>query len=92
MEEQAAYRVPGAEQRLVEIRLTKCLLLLTEPEIISLLAHDPALWQQAVKRGKHRLRAAKEAKRKLRQYNQHGHNTGRSFCHCVELKKGMAND
>jgi len=48
---------------LVEIRLTKCLLLLTEPELISLLAHDQALWQRAISRGKHRLRAAKEAKR-----------------------------
>ncbi len=34
------------------ITLTKCKLYLTERELTTLLAMDPELWQQAIKRGK----------------------------------------
>jgi len=50
--------------RLIEIRLTRCRLFLTEPELISLLARDPELWKAAVKRGKAILRARQERRRR----------------------------
>jgi hypothetical protein len=37
---------------MIEIRLVKCRLLLTEAELQSLLARDPELWKQALQRGK----------------------------------------
>ena len=45
---------------MIELKLTKCLLFLTESELISLLARDPDLWRQAIRRGKweKRTRAA----------------------------------
>lgn len=49
--------------RLIEIRLTKCRLFLTEPELVSLLARDPELWKVAVKRGKAIIRARRERRR-----------------------------
>lgn len=44
----------------VEVRLCKCLLVLEEAELLSLLAHDLDLWQKALERGKalERARAA----------------------------------
>jgi hypothetical protein len=47
-------------ERMIELKLTKCLLFLTESELISLLARDPDLWRQAIRRGKweKRTRAA----------------------------------
>jgi hypothetical protein len=50
--------------RLIEIRLTRCRLFLTEPELISLLARDRMLWETAIKRGKAILRARRERRRK----------------------------
>ncbi|MBE3585470.1 MAG: hypothetical protein IMW94_04790 [Thermoanaerobacter sp.] len=50
--------------RLIEIRLTRCRLFLTEPELISLLARDPELWKAAIRRGKAIIRARRE--RRLR--------------------------
>ncbi|MCL6447846.1 MAG: hypothetical protein K6U04_06785 [Armatimonadetes bacterium] len=38
------------QKKLIELRLTKCRLYLTEPELVSLLRHDPALWQEAIRR------------------------------------------
>lgn len=37
---------------MLEIKLTKCLLLLTEQELQSLLRRDPELWRRALGRGK----------------------------------------
>lgn len=42
---------------MIEIRMTKCLLLLTEQEIQRLLAKEPELWKLALYRGKHHKRA-----------------------------------
>lgn len=41
----------------VVIKLTKCTLVLTEPEIMSALAAKPDVFQKAIKRGKGLLRA-----------------------------------
>lgn len=48
----------------IEVRLTKCRLYLTEKEINSLLALNPVLWEQAIKRGKGITRAGRTAQRK----------------------------
>lgn len=37
---------------LVEIRLPKCRLVLTQGELLDLLSRDPATWQRALHRGK----------------------------------------
>lgn len=47
----------------VAIKITKCVLYLTEAELIGLLARDPALHRQAIKRGKRFARAAQVLKR-----------------------------
>jgi|GEM_PF-1956768 len=39
-------------QKMIELKLTKCTLYLTEQELNSLLAQDPALWEAAIRRGK----------------------------------------
>jgi hypothetical protein len=49
--------------RLIEIRLTKCRLYLTEQELIGLLARDHELWKAAIKRGKAIIRARRERRR-----------------------------
>lgn len=50
---------------MIEIRLTKCKLFLTEDELISLLAKDAGLWQIALKRGKGISRSRGEARRNV---------------------------
>lgn len=47
----------------IEIRLTKCLLFLTESEITGLLSKDLDLWKEAIKRGKGISRARANASR-----------------------------
>lgn len=49
--------------RLVEIRLTKCTVFLTEQELRHLLSRDPQLYAEALRRGKFILRARKEEAR-----------------------------
>jgi ribosomal protein L37AE/L43A len=51
---------------MIEIKMTKCRLFLTEPELESLLARDPELWAAAIKRGKGILRARAAARRDTR--------------------------
>lgn len=50
--------------RLIEIKLPKCTLFMSEAELISLLATNPELWKMAVKRGKAILRARRERRRR----------------------------
>ncbi|SHF68693.1 hypothetical protein SAMN02745218_02878 [Desulfofundulus australicus DSM 11792] len=38
--------------RLIEVKLPKCTLFLTEQELLSLLARDPELWKQAIIRAR----------------------------------------
>ena len=38
-------------QKMIEVKLTKCTLYLTEQEINGLLAQDPVLWEAAIRRG-----------------------------------------
>ncbi|MDI7245860.1 MAG: hypothetical protein QME92_00060 [Bacillota bacterium] len=52
---------------MIEIRLPKCRLFLSEAEIESLLKRDPELWEAALKRGKAITRArAREARQAAR--------------------------
>lgn len=48
---------------MVEIKLQKCLLVLTESELRSLLARDPALWELALRRGKSVIRSRQQEQR-----------------------------
>lgn len=61
MEKRETYGA-GKPLPIVEIRLTKYSICLTELELESLLARDPELWVLAIKRGKGilRVRQAKE--------------------------------
>jgi len=57
VEEQTPYTAgKPAKRKYLEIRLTKCTLFLTEAELARLLAHEPATWQEAIRRGKAFLR------------------------------------
>jgi|BioPla2DNA2_1021312.scaffolds.fasta_scaffold175960_1 hypothetical protein len=38
--------------KMLEIKMQRCILYLTEPELQSLLNRDPDLWRAALKRGK----------------------------------------
>ncbi len=49
---------------MIEIKLTRCLLVVTETELQRLLARDPELWQKAMHRGKGLLRARQAERRK----------------------------
>jgi len=49
----------------IEIRLKKYRLFLTENELQSLLARDPDLWKTAIRRGKAVLRARAARKREV---------------------------
>jgi hypothetical protein len=56
--------------KIIELKLTKCELYLTEAEITSLLAHDTELWKLALKRGKWEKRCrATEARYPEAKYN-----------------------
>ncbi|MEW6229374.1 MAG: hypothetical protein AB1700_15005 [Bacillota bacterium] len=48
---------------MVEIRLPKCRLFLTEEEVKHLLKHDPELWETALRRGKVVMRARRRDER-----------------------------
>ena len=49
-----------AENRLIEVKMTKTTLYFTEAELVSLLRCNPTLWEEAIRRGKavQRQRAA----------------------------------
>ncbi len=48
---------------MIEVKLPKCLVVLSESEFISLLAQDPALWATALERGKAVMRARRREAR-----------------------------
>jgi len=48
---------------MIEIKLKKCVLVLSEAELLSLLAHDKELWQTALRRGKGTMRYKKAQER-----------------------------
>jgi len=50
-------------ERILTIRVTKCTLVITEQELITLLAKDQELFQRAIKRGKAQIRAASTIER-----------------------------
>lgn len=52
-----------ANVRFVEVTLSKCKLFLTEGELISLLAKDPTLWKESLRRGKGITRVRQERER-----------------------------
>lgn len=51
------------KERVVEIKLTGCILILGEQELLSLLAQDQTLWQAALQRGKAVRRREQAARR-----------------------------
>jgi len=53
-------------ERMIEVKATKCTLILTEAELISLLAHDAEIWKRAIKRGKAELRTRSTERREKR--------------------------
>ncbi|MEW6425187.1 MAG: hypothetical protein AB1523_10665 [Bacillota bacterium] len=59
MEEQTPYLAGPKRKKLIAIKMTKTTLFLTESELSRLLAKDPALWREAIRRGKHIRREAK---------------------------------
>jgi hypothetical protein len=56
----------------IEIRLRKCRLFLTEEEVEHLLKHDPELWETALRRGKVVMRARQRSERQRREGEKHG--------------------
>ena len=56
---------------MIEIRLTKCRVFLTEQEIERLLKHEPELWQTALKRGKAITRARQRRERQRKEEGKH---------------------
>lgn len=57
---------------MVEIRLPKCRLFLTEQAVEHLLKRDPELWEAALKRGKAILRARQRNARQRKEGGTHG--------------------
>lgn len=55
---------------LVEIKTRRCLLILSEDEIISLLSSNPDIWKTAIQRGKaiRRAKLAQERSKASRKY------------------------
>ena len=51
------------KDRYIEINLTKCTLFLTQAEMQKLLNNEPAIWSEALKRGKYILRSRKQRER-----------------------------
>lgn len=49
---------------MIELKLTKCTLFLTEQEINGLLAQNPALWEAAIRRGK-AIKRHEQAKQRM---------------------------
>jgi hypothetical protein len=56
---------------MIEVRLPKCRVFLTEQEIESLLKHDPELWEVALKRGKVITRARRRRERQRKEAEKH---------------------
>lgn len=52
MEERFPYLAGPKREKLVELRMSKAVLYLTEPELVRLLAKDPELWRRGLRRGK----------------------------------------
>ncbi len=53
---------------MIEIRGRRCLLVLDEAEVLSLLPHDPVIWERALRRGKALMRARRrEARARARE-------------------------
>ena len=57
---------------MIEIRLRKCRLFLTEEEVEHLLKHDPELWEAALRRGKAIMRVRQRSERQRREGEKHG--------------------
>ena len=56
---------------MIEIRLPKHRLFLTEEEVQGLLKHDPDLWEAALKRGKAITRARQRRERQQKEDKRH---------------------
>lgn len=67
METQAVYKT---SPKMIEVKMSKCSLFLTEEEILSLLAKNQALWIKAIGRGKAFLRNKTTKKREARGFDR----------------------
>jgi len=56
---------------MIEIRLPKHRLFLTEEEVQSLLKHEPEIWEAALKRGKAITRARQRRERQQKEDKRH---------------------
>ncbi|HHY33343.1 MAG TPA: hypothetical protein GX515_10115 [Firmicutes bacterium] len=62
---------------MIEVRLPRCVMVLTEAEFLSLLAHDREIWTRALERGKAVLRArVREAREEARRRPREPRETG----------------
>ena len=53
------------KEQYLEVRLPKCLVVLTKGELLTLLRQDPELWRKALKRGK-AVRRRRQAEKRNR--------------------------
>jgi len=59
--------------RYIEIKLPRCLILLTKAELLALLAGDKELWTRGIRRGKYRYRMKGAEKQRPRLINRELH-------------------
>jgi len=52
-----------SNEKLIEAKLPKCTVFLTQSEMMQLLKHDPEIWKNALQRGKYILRSRKQRMR-----------------------------
>ncbi len=61
--------------KMLEIKMQRCILYLTEPELQSLLTRDPELWKTALKRGKAFTRSRQTRQRVASKVETEKHST-----------------
>lgn len=70
MKEQAICKAGEPKPRLIEIKMSRYTLFMTEAEILSLLAKDRELWAKAIGKGKALLRHEAARERESRGFNR----------------------
>ncbi|MDK2879637.1 MAG: hypothetical protein PWR06_2353 [Thermoanaerobacteraceae bacterium] len=70
MKEQAICKAGEPKPRLIEIKMSRYTLFMTEAEILSLMAKDQELWAKAIGRGKALLRHETARKREAKGFNR----------------------
>ncbi len=65
-----------SKENLIEVKMPKCTLFLTNGEMQQLLKHDPDIWKNSLQRGKSILRSRKQKAREYEKAQQEGYGTG----------------